>query len=217
MRHILLLLFSLVLIAPFGLIAVMAQPAAPNTAPNADQTQQAPAGKFIQDIGNRAIAVMADKGLAQEQRSQKYREILRDAFDLQTIGHFVLGRSWNTATPEQQQTFMQLFEQIVLETYGDRLNFYSGEGFQVKNVRQESDKDMIVSSEVTHPNGAAATQIDWRVRDRNGKPAVIDVIIAGVSQSVTQRQEYSAIIQRNNGNIEGLLSAMRQRLQGPKQ
>ena len=36
-------------------------------------------------------------------------------------------------------------------------------------------------------------------RQSTGKLAVIDVVVEGVSQSVTQRDEYSSIIQRDNG------------------
>ena len=71
-----------------------------------------------------------------------------------------------------------------------------------------------MSSEVTHPNGAAPTKVDWRVRDTGGKPMIVDVVVEGVSQSVTQRQEYASIIQRNNGNIDALIKMMQQRAQG---
>src|ERR1700722_13848692 len=98
-----------------------AQTAAPNAPTNPTQTQQTPGGKFVQDLGNQAITIMADKNMAPEQRSQKYRAILQNSFDMPTIGRFVLGRAWNSATPQQQQEFLKLFEQIVLKTYGDRL------------------------------------------------------------------------------------------------
>lgn len=180
------------------------------------QTQQAPEEKFVQDLGNRAIAVMADKSLSADQRTQTYRELLRNAFDLQTIGHFVLGRAWTTASSEQKKNFLQLFEQMVLNTYGNRLSFYTGEGFKVKSARQESDKDAVVNSEVTHANGTPPTPVDWRIRNQDGKMSVIDVVVEGVSQSVTQRQEFAAIIQHDNGNIDGLLAQMKQRLQNPQ-
>ncbi|MGB9153397.1 MAG: ABC transporter substrate-binding protein [Alphaproteobacteria bacterium] len=180
-----------------------------------EQAQQQPAGKFIQDLGNSAIAVIADKSLTQQQRDDKYHDFLRNAFDLKTIGHFVIASAWNGATPAQQQEYMGLFEKLVVKIYGDRMTFYSGEGFQVKNVHSESDQDFIVSSQVTHPNGSPPTNIDWRVREKDGKFGIVDVIVEGVSQSVTQRQEYSSIIQRDGGKIDGLLDVMRQRIQAP--
>ena len=176
---------------------------------------QAPAGKFVNDLGNRAISILADKNNTTEQRNAKFRQILTDSFDLNTLGRFVIGRSWNVATPAQQKEYMELFEALVVKTYGDRLTLYTGEGFRVVNVRAESEKDTIVNSQITHPDGSTPTTVDWRVRDKNGKLSVIDVMVEGVSLSVTQRQEYAAVIQRNDGKIDGLLTLMRDQLKNP--
>jgi phospholipid transport system substrate-binding protein len=177
-----------------------------NTSPG-----QTPPAKFVQDLGDKAIRIIADKNLSQQQRSQKYSELLHDAFDLPTIGKFVLGRAWNRATPAQQQEYMKLFEANVIKIYGDRLSFYSGESFHVRSVRQETDNDVVVTSEIDHPGGQAPTTVDWRVRREVGKFAIVDVVIEGVSQSVTERQEYASILGRNNGNFDALLDLMRQR------
>jgi phospholipid transport system substrate-binding protein len=107
---------------------------------------------------------------------------------------------------------MKLFEALVIKTYGNRLTLYTGEGFSVTTTRQESEKDTIVNSQITHPDGSTPTTIDWRVRNRNGKLGVIDVVVEGVSLSVTQRQEYAAVIQSNGGQIDGLLDTMRRQL-----
>ncbi|MEJ0062676.1 MAG: ABC transporter substrate-binding protein [Alphaproteobacteria bacterium] len=181
--------------------------------PSAVLAQQKPAEKFIQDLGDHAVAVIADKSLTEEQRSNQYHRILQDSFDMPAIGRFALGRYWNTATPEQQQEYSKLFDDMTVKIYGDRLDFYKGERFRVKSMRQEGDNDYIVSSEVVHPAGSPPTAIDWRVRNRNNKLLVIDVLIENVSQSLTQRQEYASVIERHEGSIESLLDVMRQRLQ----
>lgn len=178
------------------------------------QSSSSPAGAFIQSLGDRAMAVVNDANLTPEQRKAHYHELLREAFDLPAIGRFVIGRAWNTATPEQQQEYMKLFEALIVRTYGDRLNMASGKGFRVQNVRQENDRNFIVTSAVTQARGAPPTRIDWRVRQTGDKFAILDVIVEGVSLSVTQRQEYAAIIQRDGGRIDGLLQTMRQRVEG---
>lgn len=182
----------------------------------AESASKSPAGKFVQDLGNRAITIIANKSISQDQRSERFRQILRDSFDLMTIGRFVIGRSWNAATPAQQQEYMKLFEQLVVKTYGARMSLYTGEGFKVTSARAESEKDTIVNSLITHPDGSAPTSIDWRVRQKDGKYGVIDVVVEGVSLSVTQRQEYAAVIQNNGGKIDGLLQQMRQQLRGDR-
>jgi phospholipid transport system substrate-binding protein len=182
-----------------------------------DAAIKLPAGKFVQDLGERAIGIIADKSNSSDQRTNKFRQILRDSFDLRTIGRFVIGRSWNAATPDQQKEYMELFDELVVKTYGSRMALYTGEGFSVSGVRPESEKDTIVTSQITHPDGSEPTEVDWRIRNRDGKLGVIDVMVEGVSLSVTQRQEYASVIQRNGGQIDGLLDLMRQQLKDADQ
>ena len=194
-------------------VFAVAQESAPSAMGHA-QAVQNPSGKFVQSLGDRAIKIMADKSISTTARKEQFRQILKDSFDLKTIGRFVIGRSWNAATPEQQNEYMTLFEELVVKSYGDRMSLYTGEGFEVVNARPESEKDTIVNSHITHPDGSKPTDIDWRVRARDGKLGIIDVVVEGVSLSVTQRQEYSAVIQRNDGQIDGLLTLMRQQIAG---
>ncbi len=195
--------------------AGLAQGDATNNSQPSAQALGTPAGKLIQNLGDKAISVIANSSLSEDQRESKFRELLRNSFDLMTIGRFVIGRSWNAATPEQQKDYMHLFEELVVKTYASRLTIYTGEGFRVTSERPEGDKDFIVNSQITHPDGSEPTEIDWRVRQKSDKLGIIDVMVEGVSLSVTQRQEYAAVIQRNGGDIGPLLDLMRQRLQEP--
>jgi len=216
----LVLFFGFFLTAP-AISAFAADAAADAALPDAVQGHDAsikmPAGKFVQDLGNNAIAVVADQSNSPEKRNEKFRRLLHDSFDLMTIGRFVIGRTWNAATPDQQKEYMKLFEELVVKTYGSRMAIYTGEGFSVTGVRPESEKDTIVMSQITHPDGSEPTTIDWRVRNRDGKLGVIDVVVEGVSLSVTQRQEYASVIQRNGGQIDGLLDLMRQQIRDADQ
>ena len=181
-----------------------------------EQAVRQPAGKFVQDLGDHAIKIISNKQISAEERTTKFSDILSSFFDLKTIGRFVIGRSWNTATPAQQTEYMDLFKSLVIQNYGSRMSLYTGEGFVVIGVRPESDMDTTVLSQITHPDGSQPTTIDWRVRQKDGKMGVIDVVVEGVSLSVTQRQEYAAVIQSNDGQIDGLLKAMRAQLNESK-
>lgn len=173
-----------------------------------------PAGHFIQDLGEKAVSILGNKTMTPADRDHAFRKMLRDSFDLTTIGRFVIGRNWLAATPAQQQEYMKLFEALVVKTYSDRFALYTGEGFHVTAVQAEGDSDFVVNSEITHPDGSPATSVDWRLRQKDGKLGIVDVIVEGVSMRITQRQEYASVIERNGGNIDGLLEVMRQRLNG---
>ena len=178
------------------------------------QAQQAPEGKFIQALGDKAIDIAKDKSLTTAQEDDRYRALLNEAFDMKTIGAFAIGRAWLHITPEQKREYLELFKDRVLKIYGGRMRFYNGEKFQVTDVRPQNDRDAIVSSRIMHIDGSAPTPMDWTVRrEKNGTLAIIDVSVAGVSQSVTQRAEFSSILLRNNDDFNVLLDAMRQNAQ----
>ncbi len=170
---------------------------------------------LVQRLGDRAIAILADKSYDAAARSEQFRTMLRDSFDLTTIGRFVLGRNaWNGATPEQQQEYMRLFEKLVIKIYSDRFAMYSGQKFKAVTSRPEGERDVVVKSQVIQPNDDQhAIEVDWRVRNVDGHLGIIDVIVEGISMSVTQRQEYGAVIQRNDGTIDELLKLMRDQLE----
>ena len=205
------------LLASCMAFAASAQPAfalSPAVTPVAAQVQNelSPQAVFIQKLGDKAVSILADKAISEETRSTQFRDMLRETFDLPTIARFVIGRSWLTSTPEQQKEYMDLFEKLVIKTYSDRFSLYTGEGFKVLSSVPETDKDTIVNSEITHPDGSPGTTVSWRVRQSNGKLGILDVVVEGVSMSVTQRQEYSSVIQRNGGDVAALLDLMRQRV-----
>ncbi len=169
---------------------------------------QTPAGNFVQNMGKETLDVIDDESLSFDQQKERFRKILREYFDLSSIARFVIGRGWNAATPEQQQEYLELFESTVVKIYADRLTGHRGEKSLIINSRRESDTEHVVTSQIMHPDRSPPTKIDWRVGERGGKFAILDVSIEGVSQTITKREEYASILQRDGG-MDGLLASMR--------
>lgn len=171
-------------------------------------TEPAAAEAFIADLGQETVEVLSRPGLTYRQAVDEVRVIFNRSFDIPTIGRFVLGRHWRNATPAQQQEYLRLFEDMIVETYARRFYDYSGETLRVQGSRPEGDNDVLVQSQIVRPSGAPPVAVVWRVRERDGEHRIIDVVIEGVSMDVTQRDEFSAVIQRNGGNFDALLSSM---------
>jgi len=167
------------------------------------------AGKFVQGLGDKAIAQLAGKEIPEEEERSRFRALLIQYFDLNAIGKFTVGRAyWTTATPEQQTEFLTLYETEVTNAYARRFEDYSGEQFSVTGQQKESDSDTIVNSEITRPSGAPVP-VQWRVRSANGGMRIADVVIAGISMAVTDRQQFAAVIERGGGTIQALIDALK--------
>jgi phospholipid transport system substrate-binding protein len=183
-----------------------------NSIQTRDQAVQSPVGKFVQDLGDRAIKIVANKQMSAEQRNVEFDKILNNSFDLKTIGRFVIGRTWNTATPAQQAEYMDLFKALVIKNYSGQMALVTGDDFQVIGIRPESGTDTTVFSQFVNHDGSPPTSIDWRVRQKDGKMGVLDVVVEGISFCVIQRDEYTAVIKNSGGQINGLLEAMSDQL-----
>jgi phospholipid transport system substrate-binding protein len=190
------------------LVALVA--AAPRPAPAQDLAKDA--GAFVQSLGDQAIKIITDKSLSPPDREKKFHQMFVDHFDVPAIGRFVLGRYWRTASDAQKTEFLKLFEDMIVKTYNNRFNEYKGEQFLVTNSRADGDSAMVTTN-VTRPGGNAPVKVDWRVLRPQGQLKIVDVVIEGVSMSVTQQQEFGSVIQRNGGQIDSLLGTMRERIQ----
>lgn len=166
------------------------------------------AQKFVDNMGQRAIGFLGSPKLTQVQKEQKFRRLLRNSFDMRTIGRFALGRYWRTSTPAQQKEYQRLFEDMVVDVYAARFSEYKGQALEVSEVRKDGSKDSVVTSHIV-PDSGSKIRVDWRVRYKQGKYKIVDVIIEGVSMSLTQRSDFSSVIQRGGGKLQALLVHLR--------
>jgi phospholipid transport system substrate-binding protein len=167
---------------------------------------------MISNLGSRALEVLG-KNATQTQRVARFRELLREDFDVPGIGRFVLGRYWNQATEEQRADYVKLFEDYIAMAYATRLAEYTGETLKVTGSRPEAD-GAIVSSQILRPAGAAPVKVDWRLTGRDGNYKISDVSVDGISMAVTQRSEFASVIQHNGGQVQGLITMLRQKTSG---
>lgn len=174
------------------------------------RAQAAPdAVAFVSALGTQAIQVLGPQ-VSEQRRLARFRELFRDDFDVPRIGAFVLGRYWRTATPQQQQEFLQLFQEYIVQAYSARLGQYGGEPFRVTGSRAAGD-EIVVTSQVIRQNGAPV-EVDWYLVNEGGRLKITDVYVGGISMKVTERDEFGSIIQRNGGSVEPLLAALRQKV-----
>jgi phospholipid transport system substrate-binding protein len=158
---------------------------------------------FIRNLGNQAIEVIRS-GTSPDQKSAYFHRALHQDFDLRSISRFVLGPYWRGASEPERQEFKGLLEAHLVRFYGQRLAEYNGESLRVLSSRTDPG-GAIVSSEIIRPQGPPI-KVDWRLNTRKGIYKITDVSVDGVSMALTQRSEFAGLIQRNGGQLAGLLA-----------
>lgn len=158
---------------------------------------------MIRTLGDEAIAAIEETQGDDIARRKAFSVLLDKNFDTAAIARFALGRYWSTATNAEQKRYTALFDKMIVDVYTARFSEYSGQKLDVIGNKPAGRADVIVNSRIVSADGTGQPiKVDWRVR----KGKVIDVIVEGVSMSVTQRSEFAAIIQRNGGAVASLIT-----------
>ncbi len=175
-------------------------------------TPDGDAGAFVKQLGDRAIQALTVSDITDAEREERFRKLLRDGFDVRKIGRFVLGKYVRSMNPDLVEEYNALFEDLIVATYAARFAEYSGQTFEIKRVAtQGNERDSIVMSEIKPVDGGPPIRVDWQVRGADNESKIVDVRVEGVSMSITQREEFTAVIQKNGGNVDSLLEALRKK------
>jgi phospholipid transport system substrate-binding protein len=166
--------------------------------------------QFIEELGQKAILQLGASDISPSERDRRFRELLNEYFDVPRITRFVLGRYVRKATPKQMAEFTKLYEDIAVLTYAHLFASYSGQQFTVlREVGDPEDRYRIVMTEVVPGDGKPPVKLDWQIMVKGSSYAVVDIRVEGASMAITQREEFTAVLDRNGGDIGALLKQLR--------
>ena len=160
---------------------------------------------FIQSTVNRAAETL-NGSLTKEQRIEKLKEIAKETVDIKGIGFYSLGSHRKDLSKDQLKSYINIFEEYFLKSFSSRLAEYSNPEIEVNSKKKLNENYTIVSSTLVATDSRPEVKIEWRVYTKNPENLLIrDLIIEGLSLARTQKEEFSSIINSNDGNIDGLL------------
>ena len=160
---------------------------------------------FIQSTVNRAAKTLGGN-LTKEERIQKLKDIARDTVDIDGLGLYSLGAYKKNLTKDQLNEYKKVFERYFLKSFSSRLAEYSNPEIEVNSKKVINKNYTIVSSTLVSTESRPEVKIEWRVYTKYPNNLLIrDLIIEGLSLARTQKEEFSSIINSNDGNIESLL------------
>ena len=160
---------------------------------------------FIQSTVNRAAETLGGN-LNREERIEKLKEIAKDTVDIRGIGFYSLGKYRKNLNSEQLKKYEELFEEYFLKSFSSRLAEYTNPEIEVDSKKKINENYTIVSSRLVSTDTRPEVKIEWRVYTKDpNQPSIRDLIIEGLSLARTQKEEFSSIIDSNDGNIDALL------------
>jgi phospholipid transport system substrate-binding protein len=165
---------------------------------------------FVQSTVNRASEALNNK-YSKEEKIEKLKQIASETVDINGIGYYTLGVYRKNINEDQKKEYLNLFEQYFLKSFSSRLAEYSNPEIEVLSKKKLNENYTIVSSILVGTEQRPEVKIDWRVYTKNPEiPLIRDLIIEGLSLVRTQKEEFSSIIQSNDGDINALFSNLKE-------
>ena len=163
---------------------------------------------FIQSTVNRAADTLGGN-FTRDERIEQLKQIAKDTVDITGIGYYSLGSHRKNLSKEQLSTYKKAFEEYFLKSFSSRLAEYSNPEIEVISKNKLNKNYTIVLSKLIATDTRPEVKIEWRVYTKNPDNLLIrDLIIEGLSLARTQKEEFSSIINSNDGKIEALLKSL---------
>jgi len=158
-------------------------------------------------------AVMHDPHLQgadhQMERTQEVRKIIVDAFAFAEMGRVVLGAHGARLTAEQHE-FISLFGELFERSYNRLvLRFLSERETVYGAVSHERDRAMVQTTLVVRRT-AEQLPVHYRLLDKDGQWAIVDVVVDGVSLTLNYRAQFDTIIR--SASYDALVQKIKARL-----
>ncbi len=141
----------------------------------------------------------------QAQRELLLREHVLSLFDVAGIARISVGKTWRRLEQDQQQRFITLLGELIVATYADRFDDFSGQRFVTDEVKAASS-GWVVVTRLLRQNDEPVT-LDYYLR-RN---RVFNVVADGVSDLSLRRADYNSIVKQEG--FDSLLAHIHAKLE----
>jgi len=166
--------------------------------------------EFVQSVANEASLILT-KNFTREQKIEKLKSIAKKSVDIRGIGYYSLGAHRKNLSDDKKKEYLDIFKEYFLKSFSSRLAEYTDPKIRVDSQKKLNEKYTMVSSVLLATEEKPEVKIDWRIITKNpDKPLIIDVVIEGVSLAKVQKEEFNSIIQSNDGDINALLTSLKE-------
>ena len=163
---------------------------------------------FIQSTVNRASQILS-KNISKEEKINQLKSIAKETVDIKGVGFYSLGSARKNLNDSQKIEYLKLFEDYFLKSFSSRLAEYTNPEIEVNDKKVLNKNYTIVNSLLVGTSERPEVKIDWRVYTKDPEnPLIRDLIIEGLSLARTQKEEFSSILNSNDGNINALFKTL---------
>ena len=163
---------------------------------------------FVQSTVNRASEILS-KDLSRVEKIIQLKSVAKETVDIKGVGFYSLGSARKNLDNNQKKKYSELFEDYFLKSFSSRLAEYTNPEIKVIGKEVLNKNYTIVNSLLIATSERPEVKIDWRIYTKNPDNLLIrDLIIEGLSLARTQKEEFSSILNSNDGDIKALFQTL---------
>ncbi len=163
----------------------------------------------VQAYTEAVIKVLEDPTLKDQtqERREAVRKVAIEVFDVEETARRALGRHWQARTPAEREEFVQLFTDLLANSYLSKIDLYGGE--RVRLVDEKLDgANAVVRTRVVSRQGTEVP-VEARMHRRGERWLIYDVVVENVSLVSNYRSQFDRIIRTQS--FDELLQRLRTR------
>lgn len=137
-----------------------------------------------------------------------FERIFERYSDTSYISAYAMGVDGRRASSGQKRAFSTAFQSYIANKYGRRFREFIGGRLEVMSVRKV--KTWFEVDTIAYLQGQSPFEVTFHVSDRTGEDLFFNMFIEGVNLLLTERTEIGALLDRNRGDIDAMISDLRQ-------
>jgi phospholipid transport system substrate-binding protein len=144
-----------------------------------------------------------------DEKLVKLKDLLRDFLDTDALGKQSMGKHLDGVTPEQQARFLDLFRDLFVRTYVQRLLLFEVPDFAYGEEKITGDTAFVNTEIVTERDRFG---VDYKLRKDGKGWLATDILIEDVSLSSNFRAQFDKALKQDS--FDGLLDKLERKLRG---
>lgn len=171
------------------------------------QAEEESPARIVKQTVDKVLSVLKNKNLDEENQKEIIFELVKDRINFKEMSRRILATNWNIADDNQREEFMSLFEQILLNTYWERIRRFAGERVEYVSTSSDNEGYATVDTIIVKDKTDIEIPISYRMKRFVNIWFAYDFTVERLSLVQSYRNEYRAIA-KNNG-VDGLLEQMK--------
>ena len=149
--------------------------------------------EVVRTVIDDGIAILRNDGLSVDAKRVELQKMVEQYFDFETLAKLVLARGWRQLSEAERVEFTDVFKTHLSLTYSKNIQEYDDEQVEINGEQEEARGDRTIMSRVVRPN-AEDVFVNYRLRNRDGRWMMIDVVVEGVSLVSNWRAQFREVL-----------------------